>query len=259
MNLGQFYNTKSFIHSLDPRTKLLFLIVLGSQIFFIDSFKIYIMLGGIIFFLVWISNVPPRLFFKSCKNILTLIIFTSLLNVFFTPTGNPVVKFFFVTITDYGLILAIKISVRLIILLFLSSLLTFTTSIVQLTDAFVNLLSPLKKVLPVNQIAMIFSIALRFIPVLSDELKMIMKSQMARGINFKSGNIFERVKKHCALLIPIFISAFRRADDLALAMEARCYNPNSKRNSLKKLQFQLKDYLAILFLIALSIFIFFFH
>lgn len=259
MNLGQFYNTQSFIHNLDPRIKLLSLIVFGSQIFFIESFKTYIMLICIIFFLVYLSNVPLKLFFRSCKNIFALILFTSLLNIFFITNGKIIFKFLFINITDYAVLFAIKISLRLIILVFLSSLLTFTTSIIQLTDAFVSILSPFKKILPVNQIAMIFSIALRFIPVLSEELKMIIKSQTARGINFKSGKIFERIKNYSALLIPLFISSFKRADDLALAMEARCYNPNAKRNSMKKLKFHTGDYLAILFLTVVSVLIYIFH
>lgn len=250
MNFGQFYNTKSIIHQLDPRIKLLSLIIFGTQIFFIDSIQNYIVIICTMFFLVYLSHVPFKLFLKSTKSICSIILFTSILNIFFITNGNVIFKFFFLRITDCSLMLAIKMSLRLIILVFLTSLLTFTTSTLRLTDALVNILSPLKKILPTNEISMILSITLRFIPILSEEFKMIMKAQTMRGIDFKSKNINERIKNYLALLIPIFISAFRRADDLAFAMQARCYDPNIKRNSLKKLKLQAADFFAILFLIA---------
>ena len=250
MTFGQFYNTKSIIHELDPRTKFIFLIIFGTQIFFIKSFLTYFFIIISIFFLVYMSNVPIKLFLKSMKNILSLILFTSLLNIFFISRGSVILKFLFFKITDYGLNLSLLTILRIFILTFLTSILTFTTSPLRLTDAFVNILCPFKKFLPINEISIIFSIAMRFIPVLSEELRKIKQAQTMRGINFRSKNIFELIKNYLSLLLPIFISTLRRADDLALAMEARCYNPYVKRNSLKKLKFKTLDFsvLALVFI-----------
>lgn len=248
MKFGQFYQTQSIIHKIDARLKFFILMLASTQIFFIDKSSSYIPIIIALFFCIYLSNVPLKLFFSSIKNITMIIVFTSLLNIFFITNGNTLFKFFFIRITDYALIFTTQMILRLIILVLLSSLLTFTTSAIQLTDALVNMMMPFKKILPTNEIAMIITISLRFISVLSDEFNLIMKAQSSRGINFKEGNFIQRIKKYLALLIPIFISSFRHADDLALAMEARCYNPNAKRNSLKKLKLQAVDFYAIIFL-----------
>ena len=257
MNFGQFYNTDSLIHKLDPRLKIFIFMFLSVQIFFIKKFSAYIFILLILFFCIKISHVPIKLFFKSLKNISYIIIFTSILNIFFINQGNIIFKLFFIKITDYALSLILKMSLRLIILLFACSLVTFCTSISQLTNAFINILSPFKKFLPVNEIAMIFNITLRFIPVLSEEFNLILKAQKSRLINFDDKNIFRRAKNYLTILIPVFILAFKRADDLAIAMESRCYNPNAKRTTLNTLRFQKLDAYTIIFLFTLQIIYYF--
>lgn len=247
MNL-QFYQTESVIHKLDPRLKFFTLMLISTEIFFIKDIFTQILILAAIFFCIYLSKIPLKFFLHSIKNISSLIILTSTLNIFFITNGNTVFKLFFVHITDYAIMLTLQMILRMIILVSLCALVIFSTPTIKLTDALVSILMPFEKFLPINEIAMIISIALRFIPVLSNEFNLIKKAQMSRGINFSDKNFINRIKNYLSLLIPIFILSFKRADDLALAMDARCYNPSAKRNSLKKLKFQAVDFVAIIFL-----------
>lgn len=257
MNVGKFYNVKSVIHDISAELKFLFLVLFSIEIFFINKFWVYMIILFLILILIKLSRVPFKLFFGNVKIVLPMILLTSGLNIFFISQGNLVLKFFFVRVTDYALNLILTMMCRIIILLFFSLLIMFTTSVNKLSRAVIYIFMPLKNFLPVNEIAMILNIALRFIPVLSDEFDLILKAQKARQIDFDDKNIFSKVKNYVSVLIPVFILSFRRADDLALAMESRCYNPdNNKKKVLKKLELKRVDFYALIFILALHILVF---
>lgn len=254
ITIGQYYPAASSIHKLDPRTKISMVFIYIVGLFFVNQWIGYLFVALCFYAAVKISHVPFKFIMKGLKSILFILIFTVVLNVFFTSTGKTLWSWKFLTITDEGLIIAGQMGLRLILLIVGSSLLTLTTSPIELTDGIESLLSPLRKIgVPAHEIAMMMSIALRFIPILLEETDKIMKAQMARGADFETGNIMHRAKAMIPILVPLFISAFRRADELAMAMEARCYRGGVGRTRLHSLKYEKQDYfsfcLGILFLI----------
>jgi energy-coupling factor transport system permease protein len=245
ITIGQHYPTGSVIHKLDPRTKILitFAFILG--LFIIKSFVAY---GYIIVFVllaVMLSKIPFKYMLKGLKPLKFLIIITFLINLFMTK-GNIVYGIGPLNITIEGIRQALFMALRLIMLVLGTSLLTLTTSPIALTDGIEHLLNPFKKIgVPAHELAMMMTIALRFIPTLLEETDKIMKAQIARGADFESGNIISRAKSLVPLLIPLFISAFRRAEDLAMAMEARCYRGGENRTRMNKLSIEKKDWISI--------------
>ncbi len=251
VTFGQYYDARSFMHKVDPRVKILLLIAYITAVFLAKNF---LALAAVLFFLivaVIFSSVPVGSVLKSIKAIYILIIFTATLNVLFYVKKEGDTVLFWV-VTKEGLINAAFLASRLILLVTGSSLLTLTTTPVSLTDGLESLLKPLTFIkFPVHELALVMSIALRFIPTLANETDRIMSAQKARGANFDSGNIFKRLKALTTILIPLLISAFRRADELGDAMDARCYTGSKIRTKYKKLKFSFRDPIAILFTAAL--------
>ncbi|MDO4285418.1 MAG: energy-coupling factor transporter transmembrane component T [Eubacteriales bacterium] len=244
MTLGQYYQTDSALHRLDPRVKLVATFVYIISLFVVDSFAGYAFAGLFLFALIRLSHVPFRYMVRGLRGILFLLLITMAFNLFLTP-GEALVKFWIFTITKEGLSFAVKMAIRLIFLIMGSSIMTLTTTPNQLTDALESLLSPLKKIhVPVHEISMMMSIALRFIPILMEETDKIEKAQLARGADFESKNLVKKVKSLVPLLVPLFIGAFRRANDLAMAMEARCYRGGEGRTKMKPLIYHGNDYQA---------------
>lgn len=249
ITLGQYYATESVIHRLDPRVKL------AGTVFYIISlfcFRNAWGYGAAIVFLVLVirlSKVPFRFMVKGMKSILFLLLITVVFNLFLTP-GEVLAALWKLKITKEGLVLAVTMAVRLTLLIIGSSIMTLTTTPNNLTDGMERLLRPLKLFkVPVHEVAMMMSIALRFIPILLEETDKIMKAQLARGADFESGNLLKRAKAMVPLLVPLFISAFRRANDLAMAMEARCYRGGEGRTKMKPLIYRKRDYIAYLVLV----------
>lgn len=236
ITLGQYFPGNSFIHRLDPRTKILCVIAYIVLIFCIKDFAGYGVLAVFTALCVLLSRVPVKFVLKGVKPIMIFIVITALFNLFLTG-GKVLWKWGFLTITYEGVRLAIFMVLRLFFLIMGTSLLTLTTSPIVLTDGLESLLSPLKRVgVPAHEFAMMMTIALRFVPTLLEETDKIMKAQAARGADFESGNILRRAKAMVPILIPLFISAFRRADDLAVAMECRCYRGGENRTRLRELK-----------------------
>ena len=244
ITLGQYYQTDSVLHRLDPRVKLVGTFVYLISLFVVSSFDGYLLAALFLFALIRLSNVPFRYIVRGMKTILFLLLITVCFNLFLTP-GEVVWQAWIFKITKEGISFAIKMALRLSLLILGSSIMTLTTTPTQLTDALESLMRPLKKVrVPVHEIAMMMSIALRFIPILMEETDKIMKAQIARGADFESRNIVKKIKSLVPLLVPLFISAFRRANDLAMAMEARCYRGGEGRTKMKPLVYSSKDYVA---------------
>lgn len=246
ITIGQFFPGQSVIHRLDPRMKLLITVLYIVMLFIAKGFS---GLGaGVIFMLIGflLSGIPIKMMLKSVKPILPIIIFTGILNLFFITSGNIIFEWKFIKITDNGLRTMAFMAIRIILLIFGTSLLTYTTSPITLTDAIERVLSPLKIIkFPAHEIAMMMTIALRFIPTLIEETDKIMSAQKARGADLESGNLIRRAKALIPILIPLFVSAFRRAEDLALAMECRCYRGGEGRTRLKQLKTAPRDYFAL--------------
>ena len=244
ITLGQYYQTDSVLHRLDPRVKLVGTFVYLISLFVVSSFAGYLLAALFLFAMIRLSHVPFRYIVRGMKTILFLLLITVCFNLFLTP-GEVVWQAWIFKITKEGISFAIKMALRLSLLILGSSIMTLTTTPTQLTDALESLMRPLKKVrLPVHEIAMMMSIALRFIPILMEETDKIMKAQIARGADFESRNIVKKIKSLVPLLVPLFISAFRRANDLAMAMEARCYRGGEGRTKMKPLVYSSKDYVA---------------
>ena len=248
ITLGQYYQTDSPLHRLDPRVKLVGTFVYLISLFVVDSFPGYLLAGLFLFAMIRLSNVPFRYIVRGMKTILFLLLITVCFNLFLTP-GEVVWQAWIFKITKEGISFATKMALRLSLLILGSSIMTLTTTPTQLTDALESLMRPLKKVhVPVHEIAMMMSIALRFIPILMEETDKIMKAQIARGADFESRNLVKKVKSLVPLLVPLFISAFRRANDLAMAMEARCYRGGEGRTKMKPLVYGAKDRIAYIVL-----------
>jgi len=241
ITLGQFFPGDSPIHRLDPRTKLLAVVVYIVSVFLANGVWSYLLCVGGIAAVILISRIQPKLILKSLKPVVVVVLFTAVLNMFYV-TGEPLITIWKLTITKEGLTTAVAMSLRIILLIASTSLVTYTTSPIALTDAIESLLGPLKKVhVPVHEFAMMMTIALRFIPTLIDETDKIMSAQKARGADFESGNVLRRAKALVPVLVPLFISAFRRADDLAIAMECRLYHGGVGRTRLHSLHYTLSD------------------
>ena len=248
ITIGQYYQTDSVLHRLDPRVKLNGTIIYLISLFVVKSYVGYGIAALFLGVVIALSNVPVRYIVRGMKTIAFLLFITMLFNMFLTP-GEVIWQFGVFKITREGVSFAVKMALRLSLLIIGSSIMTLTTTPTQLTDAMEDVMAPLKKVkVPVHEIAMMMSIALRFIPILMEETDKITKAQIARGADFESKNILKRIKSMVPLLVPLFISAFRRANDLAMAMEARCYRGGEGRTKMKPLVYQKRDALAYLVL-----------
>jgi energy-coupling factor transport system permease protein len=242
--LGQYFPGKSPIHSLDPRTKIISTVLFITSIFLAENYQAYAVLTAFVVGIVALSGIPARMVVKSIKPLWIIIVFTLGIHIFTTP-GTIIYHLGPLTVTQEGVRQGLLMSSRLVFMIIVSSLLTFTTSPIALTDGIERLLKPGKRVgLPAHELAMMMTIALRFIPTLLEETDRIIKAQMARGADFTSGNILRRAKNMIPLLVPLFISAFRRADELATAMEARCYRGGENRTRMKELHLTLPDGVA---------------
>ncbi len=250
ITLGQYYPAQSVLHRLDPRVKLLGTLIYVLSLFLFQSFVGYLVATVFLVSLIILSHVPFSFMIRGLKAILILLIFTSVLNMFLTP-GRELVHFWRFKITIEGLRLAAFMVLRLVYLIIGSSLMTLTTTPSNLTDGLEKGLGWLKILkVPVHEIAMMMSIALTFIPVLMEETDKIIKAQQARGADFDSGNLVRRAKALVPLLVPLFVSAFRRANDLATAMESRCYRGGEGRTKLHPLRYQMRDYIAYAILLV---------
>ena len=263
ITIGQHFPGHSFIHKMDPRMKII-ASVLYIVILFVASRPLGLLLGILMVVMMYmISKISAKMVAKSLKPVVPIIIFTAVLNLFFmTGPSEPLVSFGFIHIYPEGVAMAVMMAVRIMCLIAGTSLLTYTTSPIELTDAIEVLMGPLKKVkVPVHEIAMMMSIALRFIPILTEELEKIMKAQTARGIDFESGGLLKRVKSMVPIIVPLFVAAIRRANDLAMAMESRCYHGGVGRTKLKPLKYEKRDkiaYIVLLVFLAVMIYLSFF-
>lgn len=249
LTIGQHYPIDSLVHNLDPRVKIIITFVFIISLFIINIFPAYILVVLFLALAISISKVPIKFVIKGLKPILIIISITFFINLFLTP-GEQIFKIFFLKITREGVYQATFMALRLVLLILGTSLLTLTTSPILLTDGIESLLNPFKKIgLPAHELAMMMTIALRFIPTLMEETEKIMKAQKARGADFESGNIIKRAKNLVPLLVPLFISAFRRADELAMAMESRCYRGGENRTRMRQLVLRKGDYVASLIFI----------
>ena len=247
ITLGQFFPGKSHIHLLDPRSKLILLVAYIVSLFVAKSWASYALCLGFLALCIGLSKIPLKSILKGMKPLIVILIFTGILNLFFTEGETVLVHFWVITITLEGVIRAVLMVSRIMMLITATFLLTYTTSPISLTDGLEALLSPLKFFkLPVHELSMMMCIALRFIPTLIEETDKIMSAQKARGADFESGNLMQRVKALVPILVPLFISAFRRADELATAMECRCYQGGDGRTKMKLLRYHRNDLNAFL-------------
>ena len=252
ITIGQYYPADSILHKLDPRVKFLGTLVFIVSLFLIKGLAGYAFVTVVLVTLVKLSKVPFGMMLKGMKAIIFILIITVFFNMLFTP-GEVIFTFWRLTITKEGVFQAFRMAVRLSYLIIGSSIMTLTTTPNQLTDAMENLFSPLKVIkVPVHEISMMMSIALRFIPILMEETDKIMKAQIARGADFESGNLIKRVTNMIPLLVPLFVSAFQRANDLAMAMGARCYHGGEGRTQMKPLRYEKRDFVAYILMLAFA-------
>ncbi|MGV8145293.1 MAG: energy-coupling factor transporter transmembrane component T family protein [Alkaliphilus sp.] len=258
ITIGQHYPTDSVVHKLDPRTKIMAVFIFIVTLFLVDGFLAYGFIAVFVMFCIQISRIPIKYILKGLKPLTFIILFTLIINSFMIA-GEIIVSLGPLSITREGLYQGAFMAVRLIMLVIGTSLLTLTTSPITLTDGIESLLNPLKKIgVPAHELAMMMTIALRFIPTLLEETDKIMKAQMARGADFESGSLIKRAKSLVPLLVPLFISAFRRADDLAMAMEARCYRGGEGRTRMKELKYFKRDFVAIAVVLSLFAVLYFY-
>lgn len=257
ITIGQYIEGNSFIHKMDARIKILLSLAYIVVLFLISTPQAYILVFLFTVALVWFSKLPVKYILRGLKPMLFILIFTSILNLFMTRGGAELWTCPFwpsLKITELGLKTAIMMVLRLSLLVVITSLLTLTTSPLMLTDGIEKLLKPFEIIkVPAHEIAMMMTIAIRFIPTLSEETEKIIKAQTARGADFESGNILKRAKAMIPLLVPLFISAFRRADDLAVAMDSRCYHGGKNRTRMKVMKMTWRDAVAVLVLTLASI------
>ena len=247
ITLGQYFPGNTVAHKLDPRTKILLVVLYIVALFCAKGIVTYAIMGLCLSVCVRISKVSLKQLVRGLKPVLFILLFTGILNLFFTPGDRYLVEWGFLRISDVGLRNAIFMVLRIMLLIMGTFLLTYTTSPISLTDGLERLLNGLKKLrVPVHELAMMMSIALRFIPTLIEETDKIMSAQKARGADFESGNLIQKAKALIPILVPLFISAFRRADELATAMECRCYHGGEGRTKLHVLQYARRDYIALL-------------
>lgn len=247
ITLGQYFPGDTVAHKLDPRTKILLVVLYIVALFNAQGVISYGLVILTLAACVRISRVGARSLLRGLKPVVIIIVFTAVLNLFYTP-GNELVRFWIFHITDAGIQNAVRMVLRIMLLIMGTFLMTYTTSPIRLTDGLERLMNGLKRVhVPVHELAMMMSIALRFIPTLIEETDKIMSAQKARGADFESGNIFHKARALVPVLVPLFISAFRRADELAVAMECRCYHGGEGRTKLHVLKYERRDYLALTF------------
>lgn len=245
ITIGQYIPGETFVHKLDPRTKILLAILYIICLFVVNKFVGYIFIVALLALTVYLAKLPPRYLYKGLKPVFFLIIFTAVLNIFMVKgtQDSLILNIGFLKIYKEGLSTAAFMAIRLILLIMGTSVLTLTTSPIELTDGIENLLKPIGKEMA-HELAMMMTIALRFIPTLMDETDKIMMAQKARGADFDNGGVIQKAKSLIPLLVPLFVSSFRRADELAMAMEARAYRGGTGRTRMKKLKFTNNDFLA---------------
>ena len=258
ITLGQYFPGNSIIHRLDPRTKLIMLVVYIVALFMCKSWLSYALMAALLVWVIKKSTIPPKSIVKGMKPLVMILIFTGVLNLFFTQEGELLVDFWIIKIYSEGLTRAILMVLRILMLITCTFLLTYTTSPIALTDGLEALMNPLKKIrVPVHELSMMMCIALRFIPTLIDETDKIMCAQKARGADFENGSLMERAKALIPILVPLFISAFRRADELATAMECRCYQGGEGRTKMKLLRYHREDFVSfgigVLMIVAVTV------
>ena len=258
ITIGQYYPAESRIHRLDPRVKIVCTLLFLVSLFIQNSLSGYVIATIYLGCVIRLSKVPLKYILKGLKPVVILLLFTVVMNLFLTDGGETLVQFGIFTITENGLRTSVFMAVRLMYLVAGSSIMTFTTSPNGLTDGMEKLLHPLNRFnVPVHEVAMMMSIALRFIPILLEETDKIMKAQQARGADFESGNIIQRAKAMVPILVPLFVSAFRRANDLAMAMEARCYHGGDGRTKMKPLHYHGRDraayFITLIYLIIMFV------
>lgn len=245
ITIGQYYPAESPIHRMDARLKLLITFVFIVTLFLVNTFIGYVFVIASMGLVIKSSKVPLKFMLRGLKSIVIIILFTAIINLFMTQGETVLAKVWIFQITLEGVLLAIKMCVRLVLLIVGSSILTLTTTPIQLTDAIEYILKPFKKIgVPAHEIAMMMTIALRFIPTLLEETDKIMKAQQARGADFDTGNLIQKAKALIPILVPLFISAFRKAEELAMAMEARCYHGDENRTRMNVMRMQKSDYRA---------------
>ena len=245
ITIGQFFPGNSLLHRMDPRAKIIGTTILVVAIFLANTPLAYGIVAAFTIGAMLLSRLPLRLMWNAIKPLWIIIVFTMGIHIFTTP-GNSLISYGIINITDNGVAMGLQMAARLVFLILFSSLLTYTTSPIRLTDGIEHLLNPFRRIgVPAHELAMMMTIALRFIPTLLDETDRIMKAQSARGADFVTGSIIQRAKNMIPLLVPLFISAFRRADELAIAMEARCYRGGVNRTRMKELSITWVDYVGI--------------
>lgn len=249
MTIGQYYSTDSLIHRLDPRVKIVNTFVYVISLFFMRNIIMYGAAMIVLLVYIKLSKVPLKYIIKGTKALFWIIFFTVVLQLFTIQGVETVFEWHFIKITETGIYSAVNLLLRLILIIIGSSMMTYTTTPNSLTDGLEKLFRWMNRIgVPVHELSMIMSIALRFIPVLVDELDRIMKVQMARGVDFKEGNIFERIKKLMPIIVPLFVSAIRRSNELAMAMDARCYHGGEGRTKMKPLEYKRNDHVAYILL-----------
>lgn len=257
MIFGRYVPVESSIHRMDPRSKLIVIFLFVCIVFLANNWMTYGLIGIYSLMMLSLSRIPFRFLYSGLKPLLWLVLFTMVMQLFFTSNGHLIYHMGPIKIYDEGLQMGIFVSLRFFFLIIMTSLLTLTTTPIEITDGIETLLNPLKKVrFPVHELALMMSIALRFIPTLMEETDKIMKAQMARGVEFTSGPMKERMKAVVPLLIPLFISSFKRAEELAIAMEARGYRGGEGRTKYRKLSWKMADTIQLVFLFALAVLLF---
>lgn len=255
VTLGQFFPGNSFVHRLDARIKLLLTIAVIVLVFLVRSVIGYAVVFGFFVLTILLSRLNPKYVLRGLKPLWFILVFTFVLNTFFYSGGTELFSWWILRVTEEGLTSAVRLAMRLIYLITATTLLTLTTSPIALTDGLESLLKPLKAVrFPVHELAMMMTIAMRFIPTLIEETDKIMKAQTARGAEFDSGNVLRRAAGMVPLLVPLFVGAFRRADELAFAMESRCYNGGKGRTRMKVMHLHGRDFVAMAFVAGLIVF-----
>ena len=245
ITLGQYFPGNSTVHRLDPRTKLIMLVVYIVALFLAKSWISYALMFAFLAAVIKISTIPLKSIVRGMKPLVMILVFTGVLNLFFTQEGDVLVHFWIITVTTGGLSRAVLMMARILMLITCTFLLTYTTSPIALTDGLEALMAPLKKLkVPVHELSMMMCIALRFIPTLIEETDKILCAQKARGADFETGSLMERAKALIPILVPLFISAFRRADELATAMECRCYQGGEGRTKMKLLRYHREDFVS---------------
>lgn len=245
ITLGQYFPGNSTVHRLDPRTKLIMLVFYIVALFLAKSWISYALMFAFLAAVIKISTIPLKSIVRGMKPLVMILVFTGVLNLFFTQEGDVLVHFWIITVTTGGLSRAVLMMARILMLITCTFLLTYTTSPIALTDGLEALMAPLKKLkVPVHELSMMMCIALRFIPTLIEETDKIMCAQKARGADFENGSLMERAKALIPILVPLFISAFRRADELATAMECRCYQGGEGRTKMKLLRYHREDFVS---------------